>query len=81
MIHQTKHNSKDYLMVYTDFIVEIGDEILKVPMVVQFNITDINPIKHYVIYQKVNYLFNRPIKLKKSPTILPTVNKPWYKFW
>lgn len=77
MIHQTKHNNKDYLVVYTDFTIDISDEVIKIPIVVQINITKVDPKNHYIIYQKANSIFNHPIKLNKHHP----PKKPWYKFW
>ena len=81
MIHQIKRNDKDYLVAHTDLIVDDNGEIITVPVSVQVNITKVDSKKHYVVYKQINYLFNHPIQLKKSPTVPATQAKPWYKFW
>lgn len=78
MIRQTKHNNKDYFVVYTSLVVKNGDESFDVPINVQLNVTNVDPQKRYLIYKQADYLFNHQFTLYKKP---PKLKKPWYKFW
>lgn len=78
MIRQTKHNSKDYFIVYTNLVIKNEDESFNVPINVQLNITGVDIKKRYLIYKQADYLFNHQLALQKKS---PKLKKPWYKFW
>lgn len=78
MIRQTKHNNKDYFLVYTNLVIKNGDESFNIPVTVQLNVTSVDAKKRYLIYKQADHLFNHQFTLQKNS---PKLRKPWYKFW
>lgn len=81
MIRQTKYKDKDYIIVNTEMVIQHDDAIELAKIVVQVNITTVDPKYRSIILSKVDMLFNKHFRYMIQKPKPPVKTKPWYKFW
>ena len=81
MIRQTKYKDKDYIIVNTEMVIQHDDAIELAKIVVQVNITSVDPKYRNLILSKIDTIFNKHFRYIIQKPKLPVKTKPWYKFW
>jgi hypothetical protein len=77
VIRNSKHNSKDYVIVDTTFVVQKGEAIISSPIHIRIDVTKLSEVDRAIVFGKANNAFNHVLTIKNKQQT--SAKKSWWK--